>query len=75
MKYLLQCAFGAVGQVIVGALLLAATAAQTVYWLWVAPPTVKVVFIVSMEALAFSAYAIIATGLAVMWLDERTPDG
>lgn len=73
-RYLLKCAFGAVGQVVVGVLLAAATVAQTVYWEFVTPPTVNVVFIVSMEALLFAAYSIIAVGLAVIWLDKRTPD-
>ncbi len=74
MKRILHIVFGAVAQVIVGVLLLAATLAQTVYWLWITPPNVKTVFIVSMEALAFASYAIIATGFAVIWLDARTPD-
>lgn len=74
MKRTLHTVFGAVAQVIVGVLLLAATATQTIYWLWITPPNVKAVFIVSMEALAFASYAIIATGFAVIWLDDRTPD-
>jgi membrane protein implicated in regulation of membrane protease activity len=55
--------FGARGQIVVGAGFLFATLAQTIYWLAITPPTVKAIFIVSMEALAFAAYAIIATGL------------
>lgn len=60
---------------IVGALCFVLTVMQTVYWLVIEPPTVRAVFIVSMEALGFAAYAIVATGLAVIWLDKRTPDG
>jgi hypothetical protein len=55
--------FGAHGQIVVGVIFLAATVAQTIYWLAITPPTVKAIFIVSMEALGFAAYAIIATGL------------
>jgi hypothetical protein len=73
MTNYLEVAFGAWAQVAVGAMLFAATVAQTFYWLVITPPTVKAVFIVSMEALAFAAYAIVATGLAVIWLDKRTP--
>jgi hypothetical protein len=67
-------AFGAYGQVVMGALLVVLTTTETVYWTLVTPPTVRTVFLVSMEALYFAAYAIIATGLAVIWLDKRTPD-
>lgn len=70
---MIQLLFGAVAQVVVGIVLFLATIVQTVYWLWIEPPTVRAVFIVSMEALAFAAYSIVATGLAVIWLDKRTP--
>ena len=63
VKTMWHAIFGARGQIVVGAGFLAATLAQTVYWLVITPPTVKAIFIVSMEALAFAAYAIIATGL------------
>lgn len=75
MRFVLNCLFGAVAQVFVGSLFIVLTMIETYYWLNVTPPTVKAVFIVSMEALFFAAYAIIATGLSVMWLDKRTPDG
>lgn len=55
--------FGARAQVAVGVMLFLATVAQTVWWLFIHPPTVRAVFIVSMEALAFAAYGIVATGL------------
>lgn len=71
---LLHVLFGAVAQVIVGVFCFLITAGQTVYWLAITPPTVKAVFIVSMEALFFASYGIVATGLAVIWLDGRTPD-
>lgn len=66
--------FGAVAQVCVGVLCFLVTLAQTIYWLTVTPPDVKAVFIVSMEALFFASYGIVATGLSVIWLNARTPD-
>lgn len=75
MSRCLHLVFGAPAQVVVGLLMVAATTAQTVYWLSLAaPPSKTAIFIVSMEALYFAAYAVIATALAVMWLNERTPD-
>jgi hypothetical protein len=71
---MLEILFGAVAQVVVGVFCLVITIGQSIYWLLIEPPTVRAVFIVSMEALAFAAYAIMATGLAVLWLDKRTPD-
>lgn len=55
--------FGARGQLVVGAILMIATIAQTVWWLFVTPPTVRVVFIVSMEALAFASFNQVASAL------------
>jgi len=55
--------FGAHGQVVVGVIFVLATIAQTIYWTAITPPTVQAIFLVSMEALAFAAYSIIATGL------------
>lgn len=52
-------------QVIVGCLFLAATAVQSWYWLIVSKPNATAIFIVSMEALAFAAYAVIGTGLGM----------
>jgi hypothetical protein len=63
MKKILNALFGAKAQVIVGVIFLIVTAIQTYYWLVVTPPTVKAVFIVSMEALFFAGYAVVATGL------------
>ena len=63
MKAVGRATFGAHGQLAVGVILVLATAVQTWYWLFMAPPTVKVVFIVSMEALFFAAYSVIATAL------------
>lgn len=40
-----------------------ATVIQTVYWTVITKPTVSAVFLVSMEALFFAAYGVIATGL------------
>lgn len=58
--------FGGWGQISVGILLLALTAAETAYWTLITPPTVKALFVISMEALFFAAYAIIATGIALL---------
>lgn len=55
--------FGAKAQVVVGVLMLVATGVQSAYWLLITPPTVMAVFLVSMEALAFAGYAVVATGL------------
>lgn len=55
--------FGAKAQVVVGVVFFLATLAQTFYWLVITPPTVMAVFLVSMEALGFTAYGVIATGL------------
>lgn len=63
--------FGAWAQVIVGALMVALTTIELVIW-WT--PNLRQIFILSIEALYFAAYAIAATGLAVLWLDERTPN-
>lgn len=63
IAHLLRVAFGAKAQVVVGVLFLAATAFQWSYWTWITRPTVNAVFQVSMEALAFASYAVIATGL------------
>lgn len=59
----MRVVFGARAQVVVGVVMIFATAAQTGWWLIITPPTVRAVFIVSMEALLFSGYAVIATGL------------
>jgi len=60
---LVRLTFGAKTQVLMGVFFLVITVTQTAWWLGVQPPTVRVVFIVSMEALFFAAYAVIATGL------------
>lgn len=70
----LEVCFGAIGQIIVGVLMVLVTSLQTVYWLLIEPPTVRAVFIVSMEALYFAAYSVVAVGLSVIWLNKRTPD-
>lgn len=70
----LEVCFGAIGQIVVGVLMVLVTTVQTAYWLLIEPPTVKAVFIVSMEALYFAAYSVVAVGLSVIWLNKRTPD-
>lgn len=75
LRWLALCVFGAYGQLVVAGLLVLTTTAQTWWWLGPhAPPSKTAIFVVSMEALYFSAYAIAATALAVLWLDKRTPD-
>lgn len=39
------------------------TILQTIYWLAISKPDSTAIFIVSMEALAFAAYGVIATAL------------
>lgn len=63
MKRALDLVFGAAAQITVGVVFLIATAAQTYYWTVVTVPTVMAVFLVSMEALFFTSYGVIATGL------------
>lgn len=70
MRGVAACMFGAVAQVCVGVALVALTTVELVAW-W--RPNLQQLFIVSMEALYFAAYAIMATGFAVLWLDKRTP--
>ncbi len=60
---MLKILFGAKAQVLMGIVFLIAVAIQWFYWTIITAPTVNAVFHVSMEALAFAAYAIIATGL------------
>lgn len=74
MKGLIECLFGAIAQIVVGILMLLLTTVQTIYWLTISPPTVRAVFVVSMEALYFAAYSVIAVGISVIWLNKRTPD-
>jgi hypothetical protein len=62
VKAFLKIIFGAKAQVVVGAIFLVLTVVQWIYWS-IHAPTVSAVFQVSMEALAFASYAIIATGL------------
>lgn len=60
---MLSAIFGATAQVVVGVIFGIATVVQTLYWLVITPPTVMAVFLVSMEALGFTSYGVIATGL------------
>lgn len=71
---LLTVVFGAHAQAAVGFTMIAATVGQTIYWAVITKPSVNAIFYVSMEALLFAGYAVMATGLAVLWLDKRTPD-
>ena len=60
---MLSLVFGAKAQVVMGVVMLLATAAQTYYWVIVSKPSTDAVFYVSMEALLFASYGVIATGL------------
>jgi hypothetical protein len=70
VRRVLEVCFGAHAQVIVGALCSLAAAA---YWGF-GPRTIASVFHISMFFGIVACYGIIATGLAVLWLDARTPD-
>lgn len=63
MKNVLNILFGAKAQVVVGVIFLLATFFQSWYWGIHTKPSTTAIFWVSMEALAFASYAIIATGL------------
>lgn len=62
---LLNWLFGAWGQISVGVLLVVITAVQAVWW-GIAGPTTAAVYWVSIEALFFAAYAVIATGITLL---------
>jgi membrane protein implicated in regulation of membrane protease activity len=63
VKKFWQIIFGAKAQIVMGILFLVAVVVQWFYWTVITQPTVVAVFHISMEALAFAAYAIIATAL------------
>lgn len=63
MSTLARAVFGAHGQAAVGTVFLGVSLGQWAYWGLVAPATVGVVFHVSMEALVFASYAVVATAL------------
>jgi hypothetical protein len=60
---MIRAIFGPVGQFIVGALMLVATGAQTVWWVWFSHPGFLAIFLVSMEALAFASFNQMASAL------------
>lgn len=55
--------FGARAQVVVGAAFVVATAFQAVWWGAVSRPSTEAIFWLSVEALFFAAYGVMATGL------------
>jgi hypothetical protein len=71
-RRVVELAFGAHAQVVMGLVFVVITTIELVLW-W--KPTLQQIFIVSMEALYFASYAVMATGFAVLWLDKRTPGG
>lgn len=59
-----KCFFGAKGQIAVGIVVTGATIFQAVWWGFVdGPPGTTAIYWLSVEALLFAAYGIIATGL------------
>lgn len=59
-----QLIFGAKGQIAVGIIVTIATIFQAIWWGFVeAPPGTTAIYWLSVEALLFAAYGIIATGL------------
>lgn len=62
--------FGGWGQIAVGILFTIVTAYQC--WLWGihTKPSTSAVFWVSMEALGFAAYAVIATGVGILHIEK-----
>lgn len=66
MSRLCDLLFGAIAQIVAGALFVVITVLQWLWWTIVQPPSVAAVFHVSMEALLFAAYAVMATGFAIL---------
>lgn len=62
----LEILFSAVAQIVVGLFFVLITIFQWVWWTLVRPPSVAAVFHVSMEALLFAAYAVMATGFGIL---------
>lgn len=61
---MIRAVFGATGQMVVGISMFVAAGAQTVYWVKInPPPDAAAIFYVSMEALAYAAYGVVATAL------------
>lgn len=50
---------------LVGLLMISTTAVQWWYWGWYTKPTTSAVFHVSMEALAFAAYAVFGNAITL----------
>lgn len=59
--------FGAKAQIVVGLVFIVLTTVETVLW-W--PFTVKTVGILSVEALFFAAYGVVATGIALLGVER-----
>lgn len=58
--------FGAWGQITIGVLFVVATVFQAIWWGVHGKPGSSAIFWLSVEALFFAAYAVIATGVAVL---------
>lgn len=59
----LHVLFGARAQIVVGVLFVTATAFQAVWWGFLKNPSTEAIFWLSIEALFFAAFAIIAAAL------------
>ena len=57
--------FGFHAQMAVGVIMILLTVIQWWYWGWFEKPSTTAVFHVSMEALAFAAYAVFANGITL----------
>lgn len=63
---MLRALFGAKGQIVVGSVFVAATSFQGWWWGFHTEPSTEAIFWLSIEALFFASYAIIATGLGYL---------
>lgn len=74
MQRVVNCLFGAVAQIIVGGAFVFLTSFQG--WLWGihSHPNAKAIFWISIEALYFASYGVMAVGFGMIWLNAKTPD-
>jgi len=73
MRWVVNCLFGAAAQVAVGAMLVLVTSFQA--WLWGVHgrPDAAAIFWISIEALYFASYGVMAVGFGMLWLNKKTP--
>jgi hypothetical protein len=75
MKKGLLWTFGGWGQVAVGVIFCVLTVFQSWWWGVHTKPSTSAVFWVSMEALGFAAYAVIATGIGILHIEDLKKEG